>query len=136
MQTLLETSKAAKQQADLWQAQVQESLSTIARLQDCMEESAAWSSSPGTGASQAEDGSSRGDGGAAPGQQQQQQAEALQGQLLKEQADRAKLELQVRALCAELLRVHSAQQAYRKCMVPLLSGVEGRLLALHAFAAQ
>jgi hypothetical protein len=122
-----------KQQADLWQAQVQESLSTIARLQDCMEESAAWSSSAGAGTSQGGEASS-GDGEAASGQQQQQVV--LQGQLLKEQADRARLELQVRALCAELLRTHSAQQAYRKCMVPLLSGVEGRLLALHAFAAQ
>ena len=122
-QVLSEEVTTVRKQADLWQAQVQEGLSTIAKLQDCMEESANWSSAAvaeQNGAGESEPASS---------------GTNLQGVLLKEQSRRAQLELQVQALCAELLRVHSSQQEVGRCLVPLLGGVEGRLLALRHAAA-
>jgi hypothetical protein len=123
LQVLSDEVTTVRKQADLWQAQVQEGLSTISKLQDCMEESANWSTTAA-----AEHGVAGGSGAVDSGGH-------VQGVLLKEQARRAQLELQVQALCAELLRVHSAQQDVGRCLVPLLGGVEGRLLALRHAAA-
>jgi hypothetical protein len=44
----------------------------------------------------------------------------------------ADLELQVRALCAELTRSHHAQQDIGRSLMPVLSGIESKLLQLHS----
>eukprot|EP00884_Botryococcus_braunii_P008537 jgi/Botrbrau1/17685/Bobra.0166s0109.1 len=56
--------------------------------------------------------------------------EALQHKLLAERARSATLDLQVRALCAELVRVADVTGNLGRAMLPALSGVAGRLTQL------
>lgn len=59
----------------------------------------------------------------------------LRATLAQQQARAAALELQVGVLAAQLLRSHAACARVRRSVLPLLGGVEARLLGLKAKAA-
>jgi hypothetical protein len=98
-----------------WQAQAQDSLVTISRLQELLAEAAA----PG-GSSAAPEAAADGEAG------------RLRAELLQQQVQAASLELQVKVLGVQLLRSHAAAKQASSSVMPLLSGVEARLLALKA----
>ncbi len=54
----------------------------------------------------------------------------MEAALLSERARSAELELQVRALAAELLRAQAASMEMGKAVLPVLSGIEHRLTGL------
>ncbi|KIY93085.1 hypothetical protein MNEG_14877 [Monoraphidium neglectum] len=118
----------ARDQAARWEAQAQDGLSTISRLKDCLEDGAAWGGEGGTTAEE---------GGGPPQADESAEARAarLQGEVVSGQARAAALDLRSRALAAEVLRAHAARAALGRALVPLLSGVEARLLAAREAAA-
>jgi hypothetical protein len=123
---LAEQLSEARAQAASWEAQAQDSLSTIARLQDCLEEGAAWDSgatSHGAGHAAAET-SAAGAAADADAEVRQLKAEAA-----RRQAAAAAADLRARALAAELLKARAAAGAAGRALLPLLSGVEARLRA-------
>lgn len=91
---------------------------TISRLQDLLAEAAA------PHGSSAADGTTE-----APSDEE---AGRLRAALLQQQVQAASLELQVKVLGVQLLRSHAAAKQASSSVMPLLSGVEARLLALRA----
>lgn len=145
----------ARKQCSHWQAQAQDSLATIQRLQELLAEAASWGGDGAAGADAGAGGSVAGTKDAEDSspeqQQQQQQAEGGEGSvrgvqheegasdgevgrlraaMLQQQVQVASLELQVKVLSTQLLRGHAAQLQAGSSTCQLLSGVEGRLLAL------
>lgn len=91
--------------ATKWEAQAQDGLVYIGRLKDLLEESATWQVEGG------QDSESAADAGLA----------SFQKALLQEQARNVDLDLQVRALCAELTRSHIASRDLGQSMLPVLA---------------
>lgn len=122
---LAEELRASRALAANWEAQVQEGLQQIDRLKDLLEESATWSTlstqPAGPGAAAAPAASGAGAATEAP------QVQVLQSQLLGEKAKASELDVQLRAVVAELLRSQHANMALGKTFLPLLTGVERRL---------
>ncbi len=56
----------------------------------------------------------------------------LHRKLMAERIHAAQLDLQVQALCAELLRAHDAKRELGRSMVPALNGIENRLVQLRS----
>lgn len=100
-----------------WQAQAQDSLLTISRLQQQLQEAAG----KPTG-----DQSAVQDGSEAP----EEEVGKLRASILAQQMQVTELELQVKVLSMQLLRSHAAAKQASSTFMPLLSGVEARLLAL------
>lgn len=131
-QLLSEQLAEARELSSRWEAQAQDALSTISRLQDCLEEGAAWDAenAPPAGA----DGG--GGGGDVDAAGDKAGGGGGGGSAAAAGAARAALELRSRALAAELLRAHAARGALSRALVPLLSGVEARLMAAREAAAR
>jgi DNA repair exonuclease SbcCD ATPase subunit len=117
-----------------WEAQAQDSLLYIDRLKDLLEESAQWQPEAVLqAAGQAAAGGAHANGIATQTSSIGGEAQGdVYAALLKEQAHCAELEVQVRALCAELTRSHHAQQDIGRSLMPVLSGIENKLLQLHS----
>ncbi len=122
---LAEAAAEAKDAAARWEAQAQEALTQSSRLKDLLEESAQWSLGGGG------DGSSGGEGEGAAGALEGKLREA-EREVLAQQARAAGLEVQVRALCAELTRVVAHSAALHRAAHPLLGDVEARLASMVA----
>lgn len=106
----------AQRLAASWEAQAQDSLQNVDRLKDLLEESAGWSGAVA--------------GAAAPDGTQQPGAVDGAAQahlLLQEKAKSAELEVQLRALAAELVRAQHSNLTMGKSVLPILSGIEHRL---------
>ena len=142
-QVLSDEVAELKQAAGTWEQQAQESLGTIERLKDLLEDSAAWDDDQGQPGAQpsgvgmdpaspqaaaAGEAAPEGAGAAAAAEA----AARLRAALAREQQRGIALDLQVKALCAELLRAHGAQRELGRSMVPVLGGIEARLLAVSA----
>lgn len=99
-----------------WEAQAQAALLQSIHLKDMLEESALWSAG----------------GNAAEGEEQSIEArcQSAERELLAQQARCAALEVQVRALCAELTRVVTDSAGLHRATQPLLNDVEMRLTSL------
>jgi hypothetical protein len=136
-QVLGEQLSEARAQAAGWEAQAQDGLSTIARLQDCLEEGAAWEGGGASGGGGGEDegggagggGDAGGGGGDEAGSVGGGAVARLRSGVARREAKAAAADLRARALAAELLRAHAARGAAGRALVPLLSGVEARLRA-------
>lgn len=117
LQAMSSSTAEARAACSSWQAQAQDSLVTISRLQDLLAEAAApHGSSAADGTAEAPD----------------EEAGRLRAALLQQQVQAASLELQVKVLGVQLLRSHAAAKQASSSVIPLLSGVEARLLALKA----
>lgn len=68
----------------------------------------------------------------AAGQGGPQEVDVLRGTVLSLQSQVTGLEVQVKVLSSQLLRSHAAFKQAGSSIVPLLSGVEARLLAVQA----
>mmetsp|Transcript_2503 Transcript_2503/g.6433 ORF Transcript_2503/g.6433 Transcript_2503/m.6433 type:complete len:556 (-) Transcript_2503:205-1872(-) len=129
MDKLAAENKAAGDELDAvrwlsagWEAQAQDGLAQAERLKEMLEEAAGWSAGQAAAGPQAAmNGYVAAVNGTAPTPQQ------LEAALLMEKARTAELELQLRALAAELLRSQQASMAIGKAVLPVLSGVEYRL---------
>lgn len=97
-----------------WENQSQDSLAHISRLKDLLEDSARWPSVQIN------------DNGVPEPQ------DDLHSYMLKEQARNADLEVKIRALCAEMLKTHQMNKDLSRSMLPVLNGIESRLLYLHS----
>ncbi|KAJ9530884.1 hypothetical protein QJQ45_028832 [Haematococcus lacustris] len=120
-----------RQLAAAWEATAQDSFGQVERLKEMLEEASSWgSSAAGQQARGKQPGAAR---SSAPGA-----LAAVEASLLAERARSAELELQLRALAAELLRAQQASMAMGKAVLPVLSGVEHRLedMQLRAQALQ
>jgi hypothetical protein len=62
----------------------------------------------------------------------EKEVDVLRGTVLSLQSQVTGLEVQVKVLSSELLRSHAAFKQAGSSIVPLLSGIEARLLALQA----
>jgi hypothetical protein len=150
LQALAASATQARAEGEQWRAQAQSALQTIAQLQEMLAEGANWEASAAAAADAAAD----------PDQSSSQQhaqdmqdspnstdaagdaaaaaagdAARLRAALLQEQARNAALDLQVRVLSAQLVRSQAAYQSGARSLLPILGGVEARLLALQARSA-
>jgi hypothetical protein len=157
LQALAGTSAEARKECSSWQAQAQDSLHTISRLQQMLADAAAWgdpttaphgsAAAASAGAltqqqqqdadQQQQDGEQQqqeeeGVSQPAAGQGGPQEVEVLRGTVLSLQGQVTGLEVQVKVLSSQLLRSHAAFKQAGSSIAPLLSGVEARLLALQA----
>lgn len=112
-----------------WESQAQAAIAQLERLKDIIEESASWGTSQQQAAQevqQQDQGQGAGAGAAdvAPSQD-----------VLQQVARTTELDLQVRALCAELARARGGTAAMGRSLLPVLQGVELRLAQLKAGAA-
>lgn len=150
---LLEEVGQVRSISHKWETQVQDSLVTIERLKGLLEESATWSAqgagndavgSSSHGSSTNADAAANGNAdemnstdGLANGETHAAvNAERVHAALLIEQARAADLDLQVRALCAELTRAHMAHKDVGRSMLPVLNAVESRLMGLRTAAVR
>lgn len=128
-QAMASSTAEARKECSSWQAQTQDALLTINRLQELLAEA---TSNTAAAAAQQEASSPRpGDETEAP----EREVSRLRASVLQQQVQVTTLELQVRVLSMQLLRSHAACKQASSSVVPLLSGVEARLLALKARAA-
>ena len=104
----------AREVSRKWETQAQEALLQSNHLKDMLEESAQWT----LGGVQIEE------------QSVEAKCQNVERELLAQQARCASLEVQVRALCAELTRVVTDSAGLHRAAHPMLSGVETRLTAL------
>ena len=111
----------AQETASLWEAQAQEALTQSNTLKDLLEESAQWSGTIDASEQAHTSGKKS---------SLEDKCRELERLLLTEQARCASLEVQVRALCAELTRVVADSAGLYRATQPLLSDVEMRLSAL------
>ncbi len=143
---------AAKALAANWEAQAQDALARIEQLKDLLEDSARWGQAQGQGSGAAGEpgaqGAQHGGEGAgtgAPAGSGVQQGgamvvagggsvgptvQALQAELLGEKVRAGELELQLRAVAAELLRSQHSSLELGRSFLPVLAGVEKRLSEL------
>ncbi|KAK9918861.1 hypothetical protein WJX75_007597 [Coccomyxa subellipsoidea] len=139
-----------------WERQAQEAAAQLERLKDLLEESALWRREqppPLPARPEAPPLPSPGENGSAlPGEKarsaDEDRAEAdrqycqahitdLEQRLMQETARSAALDLQVRALCAELNRAAQATGSLGRSVLPALNGIESRLSqALHLTAGK
>ncbi|CAL8464239.1 g3774 [Coccomyxa elongata] len=125
--------------AGTWERQAQEACAQLERLKDLLEESAQWRREPPTPPSRAEPGedgvpttgeqetATEGDKGQADKQYVQAHILDLEQRLMQESARSAALDLQVRALCAELHRAAHATAGLGRSVLPALNGIESRI---------
>lgn len=116
-QAQAESVAAAQEQSAQWRAQAQDALRSISELHKPLVNDL--QQQPAPAAAQ--------DGGSA--------AVDLQAALLEEQKKCAHLDAQVRVLCAQLLRMQASYQAAGRTLLPILGGVEAKLLSLQARSA-
>jgi hypothetical protein len=121
---LSEELERVKGACDAWEAQAQDALAHVDRLKDMLEEAAGWEGARLAAANNS---------GAEGGNAKQQEVEAA---LLAERARSSELELQLRALAAELLRSQQASMAMGRAVLPVLSGIEHRLVNMGHSAKQ
>jgi hypothetical protein len=152
LQALAASASQARAEGQQWRTQAQDGLLTISQLQEMLAEGASWEASAADAAA-ASHSQGHADGhpseGAVPNSsttssssepQQQQQSSAgspakLRAALLQEQARSTALDVQVRVLSVQLVRAQAAYQAATRSLLPILGGVESRLLALQARSA-
>jgi hypothetical protein len=155
LQALAASVSQARAEGHQWRSQAQDGLLTISQLQEMLAEGASWEASAaaaGDAAATGQDQNTRsqpGEGGdpnassssgssiepldyssAAAGSPAK-----LRAALLQEQARSTALDLRVRVLSAQLVRAQAAYQAATRSLLPILGGVEARLLALQARSA-
>lgn len=136
-QAVQQQSAAAQQESRNWQAQAQDALVTVSRLQEMLAgdaAAAAAAAAPEAVSGDGGDGADPGGAGAlcpAAGGELEQ----LRGTLAQQHAKVAALELQVSVLAVQLLRSHAACGRVSRSLLPLLGGVEARLLGLKARTA-
>ncbi|GIL55447.1 hypothetical protein Vafri_11012 [Volvox africanus] len=119
--SLSDELRAQRTMAMNWERQAQDSIAQVDQLKDLLEDSARWSMAavaltPGT-PTPASNGA---DGGGLS-------VQSLQAELLVEKARATELELQVRAMAAELLRCQHSTLDLGKSFLPMMVGVEKRL---------
>ncbi|EIE24923.1 hypothetical protein COCSUDRAFT_62333 [Coccomyxa subellipsoidea C-169] len=135
-----------------WERQAQEAAAQLERLKDLLEESALWrreqpprpEASPpnppgenGTASSGERNGTEAEDRAASDSQYIQAHILDLEQRFMQESAKSAALDLQVRALCAELNRAAQATGSLGRSVLPALNGIESRLSqALHLTAGR
>ncbi|GIL85209.1 hypothetical protein Vretimale_10779 [Volvox reticuliferus] len=122
--SLSDELRAQRALAMNWERQAQDGIAQVDQLKDLLEDSAHWSmaavpSTPGTPppVSNGADGEGR-------------SVQSLQAELLIEKARATDLELQVRAMAAELLRCQHSNLDLGKSFLPMMVGVEKRLAEL------
>lgn len=149
-QALAAAATQARAEGDQWRSQAQDALLTISQLQEMLAEGASWEASAAA-AADAPNGTDQGSSRQAAGLQDSSSGEAhaaadagavpasspakLRAALLQEQARNAALDVQVRVLSAQLVRAQAAYQGAARSLLPILGGVEARLLALQARSA-
>jgi hypothetical protein len=117
---------------DAWEAQAQDALAHVERLKDMLEEAAGWEGARVA----ANNSSSTGAAGGGEGCSQLAKQHEVEAALLAERARSSELELQLRALAAELLRSQQASMAMGRAVLPVLSGIEHRLVNMGYSAKQ
>jgi hypothetical protein len=157
LQALAASASQARAEGQQWCSQAQDGLLTISQLQEMLAEGASWEASAAAAADAAATGQDQGhshsgeggdpkttssssssSGGVEPHPQDQSSAGSpakLRAALLQEQARSTALDVQVRVLSAQLVRAQAAYQAATRSLLPILGGVEARLLALQARSA-
>lgn len=128
LQALADSSAASKIECEKWQSQAQDSLSTIAHLQDLLAEGASWQQSTSSTAEPADPRT----GTAAADDINQTDSSNLHAALQREQSRCAGLDLQVRVLSAQLVRACAAYRSAGRTLLPILVGLESKLTALRA----
>eukprot|EP01026_Neomeris_dumetosa_P070995 TRINITY_DN713_c0_g1_i2.p1 TRINITY_DN713_c0_g1~~TRINITY_DN713_c0_g1_i2.p1 ORF type:complete len:426 (-),score=70.30 TRINITY_DN713_c0_g1_i2:667-1944(-) len=99
-----------------WKMQAEDSLVQIEKLKDMMEESASWVVVEGNITS---------------GETEyQKKVSFLEQELVQGRAKIAKMDLQIRALCAEYTKAAQYSGTLQASMLPVLNGIEGRLMRL------
>lgn len=151
-QALATSASQARAEGGQWRIQAQDALLTISQLQEMLAEGASWEASAAAAADATAAGQNQGHsqlGGdlqdkhsSSNGAQGQSSADSpadslaqLRAGLLQEQARNAALDVQVRVLGAQLVRAQAAYQSATRTLLPILGGVEARLLALQARSA-
>jgi len=126
---LTEEVERTRRLAAGWEVQAQESLAQVDKLKDLLEESASWSAQQSSAAAAGADPAGKAGAGAGAGGpgDAASRLHALQQEMLAEKARVVDLEVQVRALAAELLRSQHANVALGRSVLPVLSGIELRL---------
>ncbi|KAK9824757.1 hypothetical protein WJX74_005324 [Apatococcus lobatus] len=131
---LMQGTDALRESCSKWEAQATEGLEQNQKLMDLLSESAAWPESaeavpandkPGSLQDSSRTGLTAQAAVSAPPSEI-----GLAQQLLQAHSRTAELELQVRALCCELLRAHESSGAAQRVMLPALSGIEAQLMEL------
>jgi hypothetical protein len=146
-QALAASASQARSEGAQWRTQAQDALLTISQLQEMLAEGANWEASAAAAAdastgvdqanSQQADGlqDNSGTDAAAAGDAAASSPAKLRAALLQEQAKSAALDVKVRVLIAQLVRAQAAYQTSTRSLLPILGGVEARLLALQARSA-
>ncbi|BDA49359.1 hypothetical protein COCOBI_13-4710 [Coccomyxa sp. Obi] len=128
-----------REAAGTWERQAQEACAQLERLKDLLEESAQWRREPPTPPSRSEpgengvptsgeqDSTTEGDKAEADKQYIQAHILDMEQRLMQESTRSAALDLQVRALCAELHRAAHATAGLGRSVLPALNGIESRL---------
>eukprot|EP01023_Acetabularia_acetabulum_P000932 TRINITY_DN10347_c0_g3_i2.p1 TRINITY_DN10347_c0_g3~~TRINITY_DN10347_c0_g3_i2.p1 ORF type:complete len:435 (-),score=88.54 TRINITY_DN10347_c0_g3_i2:1106-2386(-) len=99
-----------------WKNQAEDALNQIEKLKDMMEESASWVVV---------------DGNIVQGENElQKKVHFLEQELVQGRAKIAKMDLQIRALCAEYTKAAQCNSTIQASLLPALNGIEGRLMRL------
>lgn len=127
-QAMSASSAEARQESRNWQAQTQDALVTISRLQELLSEAAGQQQQQ----QQPNDQAHTDEPSAKEAVPPEQEVAKLRAAMLQQQVQVTTLELQVKVLSTQLLRSHAAFKQASSSFLPLLSGVEARLLSLKA----